>query len=123
MDSMVFAEEAIDSRSPGLYYLIHWKREIHAENIWELVEGITHLRRLLKKYQSENSDKPTATSPLIDKSTSPPPMAARSGAKVAPPIILRKCTLAKNHQPIHNCTKPPVQVRQSGRCQQPTSRF
>ena len=58
MDSIVFAEETIDSRPPGLYYLIHWKGETHAEDTWELVERIAHLGRLLKKYHSETQTNP-----------------------------------------------------------------
>lgn len=124
MDSMVFAEEAIDGRPPGLYYLIHWKGETHVEDTWEPVEGIAHLRRLLKKYHSENPDKLTATSPPVDKGALPPPMAARSGAKVAPPIALRKPAATKNP---HNLTSTPLnpsmQVRRSGRRRKPRSKF
>ena len=89
IDSMVFAEEAIDGRPPGLYYLIHWKRETHAEDTWKPVEGISHLRRLLKKYHGKNPDKPTATSLPVDKGAPPPPMAARSGTKITPSIPAR----------------------------------
>ncbi len=32
IDSMVFVEEAIDGRPLGLYYLIHWKGVMHAED-------------------------------------------------------------------------------------------
>ena len=119
---MVFAEEAVDGRPPGLYYLIHWKGETHAEDTWEPVEGIAHLRRLLKKYHSENPDKPTATSPPVDKGAPPPPMAARSGAKVAPPIILQKRTPTKLMR--SRTSKPSsstIPVRRSGRRRKPTS--
>lgn len=34
MDSMVFAEKAVDCRPPGLFYLIHWKGGTHAEDTW-----------------------------------------------------------------------------------------
>ena len=44
MNSMVFAEKAVDGRLPELYYLIHGKGRIHAEDTWEPVEGIAHLR-------------------------------------------------------------------------------
>ena len=123
MDIMVFAEEAVDGRPPGLYYLIHWKGERHAEYTWEPVEGIAHLRRLLKKYHSENPDKPTDTSPPVDKCAPPPSMAAQLGAKVAPPIALRKYAPSKNPRPIHNRTNPPVQVRRSRRRRKPTSNY
>lgn len=94
IDSMDFAEEAIDGRPPGLYYLIHWKGETHAEDTWEPVEGVSHLRRLLKKYHGDNPDIPTATSPPVDKGAPPPPMAARSGARIAPltPALIRSPT-------------------------------
>ena len=45
---MDFAEDAINGRPSGLYYLIHWKGETHTEDTWEPVEGVTYLRRLLK---------------------------------------------------------------------------
>ena len=32
VNRMIFAEEAVDGRPPGLYYLIHWKRKTHAED-------------------------------------------------------------------------------------------
>ena len=115
IDSMVFAEEAIDGRPPRLYYLIHWKRETHREDTWEPMEGVAHLRQLLKSYHAKNSNKPTATSSPIDKSALPPPMAARSGAKMAP-------TLPKhNHSTTHN--KPPVQLRRSRRRRKQQSKF
>ena len=44
IDSMVFAEEAIDNRPPGLYYLIYWKSETHVEDTWEPVEEVFHLQ-------------------------------------------------------------------------------
>ena len=50
IDSMILAEEAIDDRPLGLYYLIFWKDETHAKDTWELVKGISHLWQLLKKY-------------------------------------------------------------------------
>ena len=127
MESMVFVEEAIDGRPLGLYYLIHWKRETHAEDTWEPIKGTAHLRRLLKKYHAENPDKPTATSPPVDKGAPPPPMAARSGAKVALPIILRKRAPTENPQPMRNRMSepmnPPVRVRHNRRRWKPTSRF
>ena len=32
MDSIIFVKKTVDSRPPGLYYLIHWKRETHIDN-------------------------------------------------------------------------------------------
>lgn len=69
---MLFTEKAVDGRPPALYYLTYRKREIHAEDTWEPIEGIIHLRLLLKKYYSENLDKPTVISPSIDKGALPP---------------------------------------------------
>ena len=86
IDSMVFVKEAIDSKPLGLYYLIYWKGETHAEDTWEPVEGISHLQRLLKKYHGKNSDKSTATSLPVDKKALPPLMAARSGTKITSSI-------------------------------------
>lgn len=120
---MVFAEEAIDGRPPRLYYLIHWKGETHAEDTWEPVEEIAHLRRLLKKYHAENPDKPTATSPPVDRGAPAPPMAARSGAKVALSTLLQR-----NRPPVGAPNtpganrQPPVHLRRSGRRRKPTSR-
>lgn len=56
---------------------------MHAKNTWEPIEGIAHLRQLFKKYQAKNPDKPIPTSLPVDKGTLPPPIAARSRAKVA----------------------------------------
>ena len=135
LDSMVFAEEAVDGRPPGLYYLIHWKGETHAEDTWEPIKGVSHLRRLLKKYHSENPEKPTAASPPIDKGAPPPPMAARLGAKVAPPTLLptrsspHKYSLTHNQSPVrvptisgHN-QHSAIRLRRSNRRQKPTSRL
>ncbi len=85
------------------------------------------MRRLLKKYHTENPNKPTTTSSPVDKGTPPPPMAARFGMKVAPPITLYKRTPTKNPQPMRNHTSelmiPLVQVRHSRRRRKPTSKF
>lgn len=51
----------------GFIILLTKKKEIYAEDTWEPVEGIAHLQRLLKKYHSENLDKPNATSPPVDR--------------------------------------------------------
>lgn len=32
IDSIVFTKKAIDGKLPELYYFIHWKGEIHAED-------------------------------------------------------------------------------------------
>lgn len=64
---MIFAKEAIDSRPPRLYYLIYQKRKTHAKDTQELIKKISYLRELFKKYHMKNSDKPTATSILVDK--------------------------------------------------------
>lgn len=100
MDSQIFAKKAIDDRLPKLYYLIHQKGEIYAKNTQEPIKEIAHLRQLLKKYYIKNSDKPTATFPPINKGALPLPMTAQFGAKVAPPITLRKSALIKRLQPI-----------------------
>ncbi len=76
MDSMVLAEEVIDGRSPGLYYLIHSKGKTYAEDTWKPVERIAHLQRLLQKYHAKNPENLTATSPPVDKGAPPPPMTA-----------------------------------------------
>lgn len=59
MDSMVFAEEAVDGRPPWLYYLIHWKGETHAEAYWELIDG-----SLICDGYSRNITPKTQTNPL-----------------------------------------------------------
>lgn len=80
---MLFAKKTIDDKLPGLYYFIYWKNETHVEDIWELVKEISYLRQLLKKYHTKNPDKPTATSPPIDKSALSPPIVACLRAKIA----------------------------------------
>ena len=127
IDSMVFAEEAIDGRLPGLYYLFHWKRETDSENTWEPLERIAHLRRLVKKYHVKNPEKPTATSPPVDNDAPPPHIAARSGAKVAPPILALIRSFTRNRLSARNRLSvkvfstsssnrhPPVWVRRSER--------
>ncbi len=57
IDSIVFAEEAIDGQLPRLYYLIQWKEETNTEDTWEPVKGIAHLQLLLKKYNARKSQK------------------------------------------------------------------
>ncbi len=99
IDSMVFVEEAIDSRPPGLYYIIYWKKTTHVEDIWKPVKGIAHLQRLLKKYHAKNPKKPTVKSPPVDKNASLPLMAARSKAKVAPLTLALIRSLTRNHPP------------------------
>ena len=120
IDSLIFAKEAIDSKPPGLYYLIHWKRETHAEDTWESVKEISHLRRLLKKYYSKNPDKPTATSPPVDKGALPLPMAACSGTKIAPFTPALICSPICKHFRV--CKNSPVQLRRSTRHQKPASK-
>ncbi len=106
IDIMVFAEEAIDGRLPGLYYFLHWKGETDSENTWEPLERIAHLRRLVKKYHIKNPEKPTATSPPVDNGAPPPHIATRSEAKVAPPTsalicsFMRKRLSARNRLPV-----------------------
>ena len=80
---MIFAKKAVDSRSPGLYYLIHWKGETHTEDTWELVKDVSHLRRLFKKNHTKYPKKPITAFPSIDKVAPPPLMAICLGAKVA----------------------------------------
>ena len=104
IDSMVFVKKAIDGRPPGLYYLIHWKGKTHVEDTWEPVEGISHLRRLLKKYHGKNLDKPTATSLPVDKGAPPPLMAAHLRTKITPSIPARS-------------QQSPLQLRRSKRHQ------
>ena len=91
LDSMIFAEKAVNSRPPRLYYLIYWKGETYSEDTWEPIETVFHLRQLLKKYHSENPEKPTAASPSIDKGAPPSLMAARSGQNS---LLLHFCLLA-----------------------------
>ncbi len=45
------------------------------------------MRQLLKSYHAKNSDKPTATSPPIDKTAPLFLIVARSGAKVASTLL------------------------------------
>lgn len=68
---MVFVEKAVDSKSPGLYYLIYWKDRSYAEDTWKPIERVFYLRQLLKKYHSKNPEQSTATSLLINKSALP----------------------------------------------------
>ena len=110
IDSMVFAEEAVDSRPPELYYPIYKKGKTHLEDTWEPVEGVSHLRQLLKKYHTENPKKPTVAFPPIDKGASPPLMAVCSGTKLAPytPTLTRspicKYLLMHNRLPVRVST-------------------
>ena len=60
------------------------KKRTHVEDIWEPVEEIVYLQPLLKKYHAESPENPTTISSPVDKIASPPLIAARSGAKVAP---------------------------------------
>lgn len=61
-DSAVYTDIAEDGRPAGLYYLIHWKGYPDAEDTWEPLAGVKHLRKLLKKFHEENPTKPTARS-------------------------------------------------------------
>ena len=115
---MVFVKEAIDDRPHCFYDLIHWKGEMHIEDTSELIERITLLQQLLKKYHTKNPNKRIVTYPPIDKGAPTPPMAMQSGMKVASPITLYKYTFTKNLQHMRNCISEPmilfVQVRHSG---------
>ena len=134
MDSMAFAEEAIDSRPPGLYYIIHLEKEMHVEDTWESAEWIAYLRRLLKKYHAENPENPTATSPNVDKGAHRPPMVARSKAKVTPPTEALICFSAVNRSSSRNplpvrvsstprlSQHPLLRVCSSRRCRKPALR-
>lgn len=104
IDSIVFAKEAIDSILPELFYLIHWKSEIHVKFTKEQIKSIVYLSWLLKKYHTENADKPTAISPPIDKDAPLFFMAMQYGIKVASPITSRKGAPIKSPQSILSYT-------------------
>ena len=70
-ENIVYAKEA-DRHLPGLYYLVSWKRYPEEENIWEPASAVQYLWKLLSKFQHENLNRSTATSPPIDTA---PPMA------------------------------------------------
>ena len=107
-NSRVFAEEAMDVQPTGLYYLIHGKKETYAEDTWETVEEIAHLRKLLKKYHSENPEKHSASSPPFDTGAPPPLIAAWSEAKVTPPTPEFIRSPARKRPLAHK--SPPVRV-------------
>ena len=110
IDRMIFAEEAIDSQTPRLYYIIHWKKATPTEDTWERVKGIAHLRPLLKKYHAKNLKKPTVTSPPLVENACLPLMAAaaRLRATVAPLTSALIRSLTRNHPPTRN--RPHVRV-------------
>ncbi len=49
IDSMVFAQKAIEDKPSGLDYFIIWKKERYAEDTWKPVQWIAYLRRLSEK--------------------------------------------------------------------------
>ena len=131
---MIIAKEAIDRRPPGLYYLIYWKKKTHAEDTWESVKRVFHLRQLLKKNHTKNPKKPITTSLPIDKGAPPSLMAICSRAKVAPYILTLTCSLTCKYLLTHNRSLMRVptisglnqhlvsQLRRTKRCRNSTSR-
>ena len=82
-DSAVYAKESEVSHLPGLYYLIPWKSYPKKENTKEPALVVQHLWKLLSAFHKDNSNKPTATSLLVDTTPlmawpcSKPPKAAK----------------------------------------------
>ena len=78
-DSAVYAKEAEDGRPAGLYYLVHWKGYPDAEDTWEPVAGVKHLRKLLREFHEKNPTKPTAKS--TPQATRTPSLAKETGRR------------------------------------------
>ena len=70
-DSAVYAKKT-DGHLPGLYYLVVWKNYPEKKNTWESSSAVIHLRKMVSIFHKDHSEKPTATSALLD---SAPPMA------------------------------------------------
>ena len=71
-DSAVYAMELKSGHLPGFYYLVAWKGYPEEENTWEPFSAVQHLRKLIKSFYKDHSEKPLSFFPPID---SAPPMA------------------------------------------------
>ena len=71
-DNAVYVRESKSGHLPGFYYLVSLKRYPKKENTWKPVSAVQNLRKLISSFHKDYSDKPTATSSVIDTA---PPMA------------------------------------------------
>ena len=85
-DSKVYTRELESGHLPGLYYLVSWKGYLEEENTWEPASAVQHIRKLIRSFHKDHSDKPIATSPAIDIAS---PM-ARPIVKPADPLKQRQ---------------------------------
>ena len=60
-DSAVYTMESELGHLPGLYYLVAWKGYSEEENTWEPFSAVQHLRKLIRLFYKDHSEKPTAT--------------------------------------------------------------
>ena len=65
VNSAVFDDD--DGKAEDLYYLVHCKGYPDSEATWEPYEGVSHLRRLLRKFHKDHPNKPTAESMAIGR--------------------------------------------------------